>query len=106
MFVSPPPPSLPPSGAPFPRENNTVSSEEAMGSLSVGSPELGENELKQLEDDVTNLFHAEISSITQSEKEKITFDEDKAVAKQFSVIKYGYASKYATSQTKSIRKQR
>ena len=105
--LSPPPPSLPPSGAPILfRESNTVGPEEAMGSLSVGSPELGENEIKQLEDDVTNLFRKKYHRLRKAKKKKMPSTKIKQLRKQFNVIKYGYASKYATSQTKRIRKQK
>ena len=108
VALSPPPPSLPPARSSVFFGDNT--NEDMEGNtpttISVQSPELSENDIKKLEDDVTKLFRKKYRRLRKTKKKNLSSSKISELRKEFSVIKYGYASKYATSQTKSIRKQK
>merc|ERR1711871_506581 len=74
--------------------------------ISVQSPELSENDIKKLEDDVSKLFRKKYRRLRKTKKKRLSSSKISQLRKEFGSIKYGYASKYVTSQTKNIRKQK
>ena len=102
MLVSPP--SLPPSrSSAFFADN---SEGDTTISLRTQSPELSMNDIKKLEDDVTKLFRKNYRRLRKTKKKNLPNSKIHQLRKEFGSIKYGYASKYVISQTKSIRKQK